>query len=155
MTTRCSIWRWTARTRSTRSSARSRGWGAALLREKIVASAAKRFVLFGDQRKLVQRLGERTHVPVEVFAFGAAPAAGKLAALGCEPVLRQVDGTTVITDEGNIILDCHFGPIADPEAIAAGIRAIVGVVEHGLFLNIAQQAIVAGPDGVRVLTRGA
>ena len=124
-----------------------KGLGGALLREKIVASAADRFVVVADVSKLVARLGERAPVPVEVIPFGEAVCARALAALGCTPELRA----GVTTDEGNHILDCPFGPLADPPALAARICAISGVVDHGLFLGMAAAAYVAGPDGVERL----
>lgn len=129
-----------------------KGLGGALLREKIVASAARRFVLFGDSSKRVRQLGERAPVPVEVVPFGLAPSTRKLAALGCEPILRRAAGGEPFrTDGGSYILDCRFGLIADPEALAAAIAAIPGVVEHGLFLGMAQRAVLAGPAGVEIL----
>ena len=124
-----------------------KGLGGALLREKIVASAADRFVVVADGSKRVARLGEHTPVPVEVIPFGEAVCARALAALGCIPEPRA----GFVTDEGNHILDCRFGPIADPAALATAIRAIPGVVEHGLFLGMAAAAYVAGPDGIEVL----
>ena len=114
-----------------------KGLGGALLREKIVASAADRFVVVGDESKRVARLGEKAPVPVEVIPFGEAVCARALAALGCEPVPRE----GFVTDEGNRILDCRFGPIADPEALATAIRSIPGVVEHGLFLGMARRRL--------------
>ena len=131
-----------------------KGLGGALLREKIVAAAARRFVVVADASKRVERLGERAPVPVEVIPFALEPTRRRLAALGCEPVLRTgPDGGPFTTDEGNRILDCRFGPIADPEAVAAAIRAVPGVVEHGLFLDFAAIAYVAGPGHVEVLSR--
>ena len=126
-----------------------KGLGGALLREKIVASAADRFVVVGDESKRVARLGEKAPVPVEVIPFGAAVCARALAALGCDPVLRE----GVVTDEGNVILDCRFGPLDEPEALATAIRSIPGVVEHGLFLGMARVAYVAGAGGVEVDVR--
>ena len=131
-----------------------KGLGGALLREKIVAAAARRFVVVADASKRVERLGERAPVPVEVIAFALEPCRRRLAALGCEPELRTgADGAPFTTDEGNRILDCRFGPIDAPEPLAAAIRAIPGVVEHGLFLGFAAAAYVAGPGHVEVLSR--
>jgi ribose 5-phosphate isomerase A len=124
-----------------------KGLGGALLREKIVASAADRFVVVADASKRVVRLGEHAPVPVEVIPFGEAVCARALRALGGEPVPR--DG--FVTDEGNRILDCAFGPLDDPGRLAEAIRSIPGVVEHGLFLGMAEMAYVGGPDGVDVL----
>lgn len=126
-----------------------KGLGGALLREKIVASAADRFVVVADDSKRVARLGAKAPVPVEVIPFGAAVCARALAALGCRPVLRE----GVVTDEGNVILDCRFGPLDEPEALATAIRSIPGVVEHGLFLGMAHAAFVAGAGGVEIDVR--
>ena len=123
-----------------------KGLGGALLREKIVASAADRFVVVADQSKRVARLGERAPVPVEVIPFGAAVCFRALAALGCTPEPRA----GFVTDEGNVIPDCRFGPIDDPEELAIAIHSIPGVVEHGLFLGMAHAAYVAGPGGVEI-----
>jgi ribose 5-phosphate isomerase A len=125
-----------------------KGMGGALLREKIVASAADRFVVVADDSKRVAQLGERARVPVEVIPFGEPVCARALAALGCTPEPRA----GFVTDEGNHILDCPFGPIANPEGLAAAIRAIPGVVDHGLFLGMADAAYVAGDGRVELLT---
>jgi ribose 5-phosphate isomerase A len=126
-----------------------KGGGGALLREKIVASAAKKFVVVVDSTKVVARLG-KFPLPVEVVKMALPLVEPKLAALGLHPAQRQAkDGKgPYLTDEGNYILDCACGEIADPERTAAEIRAIVGVVEHGLFLHMATVALVAGDDGV-------
>jgi len=124
-----------------------KGLGGALLREKIVASAADRFVVVADASKRVARLGEHAPVPVEVIPFGEAVCVRALRALGAEPVPRE----GFVTDEGNRILDCAFGPLDDPGRLAEAIRSIPGVVEHGLFLGMAEMAYVGGPDGVEVL----
>jgi ribose 5-phosphate isomerase A len=131
-----------------------KGLGGALLREKIVAASADRFIIVGDETKLVARLGVRAPVPVEVIPFGLPLCERRLAALGCVPTLRRAaDGDPFRTDEGNVILDCRFGPIDDAPALAAAVHAIPGVVDHGLFLGMAALALVAGPSGVRTLTR--
>jgi ribose 5-phosphate isomerase A len=123
-----------------------KGLGGALLREKIVASATRRFVIVADDSKRVLRLGRRTPVPVEVIPFAEPVCRRALAALGCDPQLR--DGRT---DEDNVILDCHFeGGIGDPAGLAAAIHGIPGVVEHGLFLGMTAATYVAGPAGVIV-----
>ncbi len=131
-----------------------KGLGGALLREKIVAASAERFVIVGDETKLVSRLGQHAPVPVEVIPFGLPLCERRLAALGSVPTLRRVDGgDPFFTDEGNVILDCRFDAIDDAPALAAAIDAIPGVVEHGLFLSMAALALVAGPGGVRTITR--
>lgn len=127
-----------------------KGGGGALLREKIVASAARKFIVVVDSSKMVDRLG-KFPLPVEVIKMALPLVAPKLAALGLRPKQRRArsgDGP-YLTDEGNFILDCSCGVIDDPEKTAAEIRAIVGVVEHGLFLNMARLALVAGDDGVK------
>jgi ribose 5-phosphate isomerase A len=126
-----------------------KGGGGALLREKIVESAARRFIVVADSTKLVATLG-RFPLPVEVIQMALPVVAPKLQALNLNPKLRHhPDGSLYITDEGNVILDCASVAIPDPEKTAAEIRRIVGVVEHGLFLNMATLALIAGEDGVR------
>ena len=126
-----------------------KGGGGALLREKIVESVARRFIVVADATKLVHTLG-RFPLPVEVIQMALPIVAPKLQALGFSPKLRHhPDGSLYITDEGNVLLDCGGGSITDPAKTAADIRAIVGVVEHGLFLNMASLALIAGEDGVR------
>ena len=129
-----------------------KGMGGALLREKIVAAASARFIVIADSGKLVQTLGERTPVPVEVLPFGWKVAALALQALGGKPQLRLHGDAPAATDQGNYLLDAAFGPIAYPASLATQISAIPGVLGHGLFLGMADMAIVGAPDGVRVLT---
>ena len=116
-----------------------KGRGGALLREKIVESAAKQLIIIADDSKLVEKLGSKMPVPVEVIQFGWQSTARKLESLGAKVVLR----TNFTTDSGNVILDCAFQPIADPETLAREIDSIVGVVEHGLFLGMATKIFVA------------
>lgn len=126
-----------------------KGGGGALLREKIVASAAKEFLVVVDSTKLVERLG-KFPLPVEVVKMALPIVEPRLSALGLNPKQRQAksgDGP-YLTDEKNYILDCACGVIEEPEVLAAEIRGIVGVVEHGLFLGMASLALVAGEDGV-------
>lgn len=134
-----------------------KGLGAALLREKIVAFASKEMIIVGDERKLVDKLGTRAPVPVEVIPFACQPVTAYLASLGARPVLRLDQETAskpVITDENNIILDCWFdGGLDDARAMGQAIRAQPGVVEHGLFFNLATRAIVAAPDGIQIIER--
>jgi len=129
-----------------------KGGGGALLREKIVASAAKKFIVVVDQTKIVETLG-KFPLPVEVIKMALPIVEPKLTALGLHPQQRKAkDGNgPYLTDEGNYILDCACGKIVDPARTAAEIRAIVGVVEHGLFLNMASLALVAGDSGVKEL----
>jgi ribose 5-phosphate isomerase A len=125
-----------------------KGGGGALLREKIVASSAKRFIVVVDSTKIVQKLG-KFPLPVEVIKMAKPMVERKLTDLGLNPEQRKhPDGSLYLTDENNYILDCHAGAIEDPTKTAAEIRAIVGVVEHGLFLHLAALALVAGDDGV-------
>ena len=126
-----------------------KGGGGALLREKIVASAAKRFLVVVDSTKVVKHLG-RFPLPVEVVKMALRVVEPKLQALGLCPSQRNAKSGAgpYLTDEGNYILDCACGEILDPEKTAAEIRAIVGVVEHGLFLGMASLALVAGENGV-------
>ena len=128
-----------------------KGGGGALLREKIVASAADRFIVVVDSSKVVPVLG-RFPLPVEVVKMALPLVERKLADLGLHPKLRHhPDGSLYMTDEDNFILDCACGAIPEPEKTAAAIRGVVGVVEHGLFLGMATLALVAGDGGVTEL----
>ena len=131
-----------------------KGGGGALLREKIVAQASARVIIVIDDSKLTPQLGTGMALPVEVLEFGWRSQARFLAALGAKPVLRRAaDGTAARTDQGNLVIDASFGPIADPDDLARTLAARAGIVEHGLFLNLAQDVIVAGAGGVRHLRR--
>jgi ribose 5-phosphate isomerase A len=125
-----------------------KGGGGALLREKIVAQAAHRFVVVADTSKLVDRLGA-FGLPVECVRFGHEWTGRRLADLGGTPVLRRADGgAPAVTDGGNLIQDCAgFAPILDPWALERQIASIAGVVETGLFLDMAECAFVGGSDG--------
>ena len=129
-----------------------KGGGGAHLREKIVASAARQFLVVADQTKVVAELG-RFPLPVEVVQIARPLVDHKLTELGLNPVLRPARSGPGpwITDEGNVILDCHCGSIPDPERTAAEIRSVIGVVEHGLFLRMATLALIAGDSGVTEL----
>jgi ribose 5-phosphate isomerase A len=128
-----------------------KGRGGALFREKVVAAASLRFIVIADEAKLVDRLGIGV-LPVEVLPFLWRQTAERLETL-CEAVhIRGGVSQPFITDNGNLILDLTFAePIAEPSALAAGLAATVGVVEHGLFLGMVNACIVGGPSGVRVL----
>ncbi len=131
-----------------------KGRGGALLREKIVASASKQLVIIADETKLVDQLGGKFPVPVEVVTFGWQSSERKLRDLGARTELRiKPNGQPFVTDGGNFILDCSFSPIPDPAALDDQLNRIVGLVEHGLFLKMTSRAIVAGHDGVKVLLR--
>lgn len=127
-----------------------KGGGGALLREKIVASAAKQFIVVVDQTKVVPQLG-RFPLPVEVIKMALPLVLPKLEALGLNPTQRRRGSAPYLTDEQNYILDCHCGTIENPEELAAEIRSIIGVVEHGLFLGMSSLALVAGDNGVTEL----
>jgi ribose 5-phosphate isomerase A len=133
-----------------------KGGGGALLREKIVAMASDRMVVIADQGKLVKTLG-KFPLPIEIVRFGAKATLAMIADaaedVNCEGeiALRRLNGEFFVTDSGNYIADCAFGEIAEPEALADVLEMIPGVVEHGLFLGIADLAIVAGPSGVQIL----
>ena len=138
-----------------------KGGGAALLREKIVASSSKRMIVIADAGKLVPKLG-RFPLPVEVIEFGRATTAARIAnaiaALGYSRVpvtLRMKDGAPVKTDCGNVIYDCAFGTITDAAKLSAALSSVTGVVEHGLFVRIASLLVIAGEDGVKLIERTA
>ena len=129
-----------------------KGLGGALLREKIVAAASRRLAIVIDGLKLVDRLGARTPVPVEVVAFGLEATQAALESIGATARLRRsATGDSFITDSGNRILDCSFGPIADPARLEERIRRVVGVVESGLFIGRANVVFVANTSGVHRL----
>jgi ribose 5-phosphate isomerase A len=133
-----------------------KGGGGALLHEKIVAAASERLIVIADSSKLVGRLG-RFPLPVEVVPRAWRLLAGRLAALGCTPALRQrADGGTVyVTEEGNYLLDCAFGAVDDPPRLARALNEMPGVVEHGLFIDMAHAVIIGRGGDAEVLTAGA
>ena len=130
-----------------------KGLGGALLREKIVASAARQFVIMVDQTKLVSRLGDHSPVPVEVVPFGWARTCDALAALGARVVQRMANGSPFISDGGHYMFDCWFESTAAVAELGGTIKAITGVVDHGLFIGMTSIVVVGQPDGVRVLNR--
>ncbi len=131
-----------------------KGGGGALLREKIVAQASRRLVIVVDERKLSPQLGVTWPVPIEVMAYGYQSQARYLASLGGEVKLRlNADGAPYVTDNGNWIVDCNFGPIDDLPGLARQLETRAGIVEHGLFLNMATDLVVAGVDGIRYALR--
>jgi ribose 5-phosphate isomerase A len=126
-----------------------KGGGGALLREKMVAQASRREIIVVDESKLSPVLGTRWPLPVEVIPFGWRAQAVYLESLGAEPRLRcHSDGTPFKTDQGNLILDCYFGPISRPAELAARLSERAGIVEHGLFLGLATDLIVAGAEEI-------
>lgn len=127
-----------------------KGRGGALLREKIVADASARLLIVADAGKLTEVLD--MPVPVEVVAFGLQATARKIERLGGKPARRlATDGKPYVTDGGNAILDCDFGRLDDPAALDGRLRALVGVVETGLFIGRADEVLIAGSDGVQSL----
>jgi ribose 5-phosphate isomerase A len=131
-----------------------KGHGGALLREKIVASASRKFTVIVDQSKLVEKLGTHFEVPIEVVQFGWQAAARKLQELGGKPAMRMAANGTepFMSDGGHYIIDCAFGAIPDPEGLAKELDSVVGVVEHGLFLRMCSKVLVGEADGVKTLT---
>jgi ribose 5-phosphate isomerase A len=119
-----------------------KGGGGAHTREKIVAASAARFVVLVDETKLVRRLGETFPVPLEVLAEAVPLVCRRLQALGAAPVVRLKDGTPLVTELGNRIVDARFAPIEDPAALAARLDGIPGVLEHGLFVGMASLVLV-------------
>jgi ribose 5-phosphate isomerase A len=128
-----------------------KGGGGALLREKIVAQLSRREIIVVDETKLSPRLGTRCALPVEVVSFGWRSLARYLESLGATVVLRRAGADAFQTDQGNYILDCHFGPIDSPAELAERLAQRAGIVEHGLFLGLASEVIVAGTAGLRHL----
>lgn len=129
-----------------------KGGGGALLWEKIVAQATRREMIIVDYQKLVPQLGTIWAVPVEVVPFGYGSQAAFLESLGAQVSIRRAaDGEPFRTDQGNYILDCRFGPISNPAELAARMKTRAGIVEHGLFIGMTADVIVASEDGVRHL----
>ncbi len=124
-----------------------KGLGGALLREKIVAAASVLEVIIVDASKIVDVLGIKTPLPVEVIQYGHEHTAFALERQGCKPVLRMKDGAPFVTDGGNYIYDCKFNAIESPFFLESRIDVIPGVVENGLFLNTAGVVLVSHPDG--------
>ena len=135
-----------------------KGGGAALAREKIVAASSRRLVVVADASKKVESLG-RFPLPVEILPFGAMSTARRIGEAarkaGCEGklVLRRAGPDPLVTDNGNWILDCHFGAILAPADLDRALARVPGVVEHGLFVGLATQAIIGTPRGVEILQR--
>ncbi len=131
-----------------------KGLGGALLREKLVAQNSKKMVVVADESKVVTKLGTKSPLPVEVIPFGRDASERFLKSLGCVPELRKKeDGSPYITDNGNHIFHCRFASIEDPAALNATLGNRAGIVQSGLFINLASVAIVAGTTEVRTITR--
>jgi ribose 5-phosphate isomerase A len=129
-----------------------KGLGGALVREKLVASAARRFVVLVGREKIVPVLGSHGVLPVEVVPFGISPCRRRLEKLGLPSRQRLLNGAPFVSDNGNFILDCQVGPLADPAALEARIREIPGLVDTGLFLGMSPVLFIQ--DGDRVESRG-
>lgn len=131
-----------------------KGAGGALLQEKIVAQASRREIIVVDESKLSSALGTHRALPIEVVPFGWHTQKIYLESLGARVSVRtNSDGTFFKTDQGNLIIDCTFGPIEQPALLGATLSERAGIVEHGLFLGLATDVICAGPEGVRHLKR--
>jgi ribose 5-phosphate isomerase A len=131
-----------------------KGGGGNHLREKIVATASLRLVIVVDETKVVQQLGAHAKVPVEVAQFGWQATARSLARLKSTPSLRLgSDGRPYITDGGNFILDCMFGPIESAGALQSQLDSVVGVIEHGLFVGLTSHVFVGSSQGVKQFDR--
>ncbi len=130
-----------------------KGYGAALVREKIVAAASKRLVILVGPEKLVNALGERGKLPVEVVPFGVEPCRRQLAAMGLPAVLRMQGDSPVVTDNGNHILDCAVESIPDPAYLDRNLCCVPGVLGTGIFANMATAVIVDEEGGARVMRR--
>lgn len=129
-----------------------KGGGAAHVRERLVAVTAREMVVVVDESKLVPELGRKFLLPVEVFPLGWTHTARRVAATGCEPRRREKNGSPVVTDNGNFLLDCRYPGIPDPAALQRTLDGVVGVVDHGLFVGMAGRVVVADAAGrVRVL----
>ena len=132
-----------------------KGGGGALLREKIIAQASRREIIVVDESKLSPALGTRRPVPIEVVAFSWQVHMAYLESLGGRPILRRgASGAPFRTDQDNLIVDCDFGPMPDPARVASRLSERAGIVEHGLFLGLATDVIVATGRGIRHLQKG-
>lgn len=131
-----------------------KGGGGALLREKVLAQASKRMIVIVDESKRSKRLGTRWPLPVEVLPFARQVEENYMKCLGATIKLRPApDGRPFKTDEGNFILDADFGPMENPEALSKMLNERAGIVEHGLFIRLAAEVIVAGEGGIEHLRR--
>jgi ribose 5-phosphate isomerase A len=131
-----------------------KGYGGALVREKIVAASSRRFVVLVGYEKIVKRLGDRGSIPVEVVPFGLPLVSAKIKAMGMKPRVRESEGRQFITDNGNLILDCAVKAIASASRLDRELLAIPGVVGTGLFVAMADVVLVAEASGkIRVLKR--
>jgi len=128
-----------------------KGGGGALLREKVLAQASKKEIIIADCGKYSDYLGENCHIPVEVLKFAVEPEKNYIESIGGKVTLRiNEDKSVFTTDEGNLILDCDFGIIEDPAEIAVKLERRAGIVEHGLFVDIADTIIIAAKEGIKI-----
>ena len=128
-----------------------KGYGGAMVREKIVAAAARKFIVLVGTEKLVSVLGERGRLPVEVVPFGVVPCCQRLRTLSCEPTPRQTESGAFVSDNGNAIIDCVIGPLARPAEFEQHLLSIPGVVGTGLFVGMDPTVLVQDGENVRVL----
>lgn len=128
-----------------------KGYGRAMVREKVVASSSRRFVVLVGEEKLVPQLGARGKLPVEVLPFALATCQRQLQELGCRPVIWAKNGHPLMTDNGNYILDCVVEPIADTAGLETALRAIPGVVGTGLFLGMADVVLVGNDEDFELI----
>ena len=132
-----------------------KGMGGALLYEKIFALATDEEIFVVDESKIVQRLGTKSPLPVEIVQFGWTLTRARVEALGCRAVRREdATGAPFVTDSGNYLLECTFDGIPAPHSLARDLSLVTGVVEHGLFLGLARRVVIGGESGVRVVERG-
>lgn len=132
-----------------------KGGGGALLLEKILAQASRRNIIIVDASKLASELGTKWAVPVEVVALARRTEQDFLESIGASVTLRiKENGTPFLTNQRNLILDAHFGRIANPSELASRLNERAGIVEHGLFIGLASDVIVAAKDDIRHLQRG-
>lgn len=130
-----------------------KGMGGALLREKIVASSCREFMVIADESKLVDKLGTKSPLPVEVTQFGWTSVKEWISKLGCIPNLRKVEGSPYLTDNQNYLLECEFKGIDDPHDLDRRLHSLPGVVETGLFLDMACRAIIGKGSGVQEIEK--
>ena len=130
-----------------------KGLGGALVREKVVAHASKKVIIVVDETKLTGRLGVKAPIPIEVVPFALEVARGQLILWGGEAKLREKEGKPFLSDNGNYILDWWHGPIDQPWALEKQIKGVTGIVDSGIFANVASQVIAATSSGIRKLQR--
>ncbi|MFQ6074984.1 MAG: ribose-5-phosphate isomerase RpiA [Candidatus Bathyarchaeia archaeon] len=130
-----------------------KGMGAALTREKVVDTAAKTLIIVVDETKLTDGLGSNQAVPIEVLPFALGYVVKELKKMGGKPHLRSLGGKTLVTDNGNVIVDVDFGPIPDPERLETEIKLIPGVIENGLFVRVVDVVYVGCREGLKKLER--